>query len=120
MERKKIFLIIAILLTLLIILGSLTSPSNLSVKTIKISDKVIHFVAYFVLSASWFLALKKTKTNYIIISIAVILFGILIEVLQKILTTNRYLEYLDMVANTLGVLLTYLLFTLKCKKKVMN
>lgn len=120
MERKKIFLAIAILLTLLITVGSLTSPSNLPVKTVKISDKAIHFVAYFILSASWFLALKKTKTNYTTITIAVIVFGIIIEILQKTLTTNRYLEYSDMVANTLGALLTLLLFTLKCKKKVMN
>ncbi|MGH8530205.1 MAG: VanZ family protein [Nevskiales bacterium] len=63
------------------------------------SDKLLHFVAYLVLSA-WFGAVYQ-KSRHIGVLMASVLTGITLEVLQ-LLTGHRSLEVLDMLANTLG------------------
>jgi VanZ family protein len=77
-------------------------------------DKLYHFVAYFVLAFSWCLSLQKNELNVkfmLWIGIAVILFGIILEVLQKYLTDYRTLDYGDALANSAGVLVAVLFFS---------
>jgi VanZ family protein len=77
-------------------------------------DKLYHFVAYFVLAFSWCLSLQKRELNVkfmLWIGIAVILFGIILEVLQKYLTDYRTLDYGDALANSAGVLVAVLFFS---------
>ena len=67
------------------------------------SDKIQHAMAYGALMA-WFLQLYHRRHSRIVWAIAFIGMGILLEYLQR-MTAYRDFEYLDMVADTVGVLL---------------
>ncbi len=89
---------------------------NAPVMSVSYSDKVFHTLAYFVLGFLWLLALRKKGTKFAVI-ISVIAFGILLEILQSLLTDYRTFEYLDMLANSLGVVLAFLTFIFIEKKQ---
>ena len=87
---------------------------------IKISniDKLYHSFAYFTLALSWLITYyKKPRKKYLIV-ICCIIFGIIIEVLQGTLTIYRTGDYLDVLANSFGVLLALLVFNLFFQKKI--
>ncbi|MBT8384103.1 MAG: VanZ family protein [Bacteroidia bacterium] len=73
------------------------------------SDKIGHSLAYFMLSFSWFFALKKRFNNILIIAL-LISYGIIIEVLQEVLTAYRQGDLTDVLANSIGVILAYLFY----------
>jgi len=81
-------------------------------------DKTAHFVFYFVLTLVWYIALVKIyKNKYLkyIIAVAVIIYGIIIEMLQG-LTNYRQEDFNDVLANTGGTLLALLfIFLLNLK-----
>ncbi|OIQ29447.1 MAG: hypothetical protein BM564_06930 [Bacteroidetes bacterium MedPE-SWsnd-G2] len=69
-------------------------------------DKIYHFVAYALFTAIWYKAISRYNINHkyvVLISIA-IAFGMVIEVLQSVLTDYRVSDVYDILANTLGVL----------------
>lgn len=75
----------------------------------------MHTAAYFVLGAVWmfYYLLKANHTsNWAFFKIAVVVtaFGILIEVLQGVLTSYREADFADIVANTIGVFMALLFF----------
>jgi len=77
-------------------------------------DKVEHFLAYFILM-SWFAQLypeKSTRNRY---AIGLILMGIAIEIAQG-MGKIRMFDPLDMLANTTGVLLAWLMIKNKLAK----
>ena len=80
-------------------------------------DKVYHSIAYFTLTVSWLIAYHKKPQKKYIIVICCIIFGIVIELLQSMLTNYRTGEYLDVIANSSGVLVALLIFNLISKKK---
>ncbi len=75
------------------------------------SDKVMHAGAYFGLALLWMLfgifsfGEKGIMWRLAIISVASIVFGIFIEVLQDVLTSYRELDLYDILANTFGVII---------------
>jgi len=80
---------------------------------IPVSDKISHAIAYFALTISWFFAVKKTHGRVapkLVIIGAIFIFGIIIEVLQEYVTSNRMLDFKDIIANTVGVLTAFGLF----------
>ncbi|MFA9214294.1 MAG: VanZ family protein [Candidatus Methylacidiphilales bacterium] len=85
-------------------------------------DKVAHLLLFGTETYLIAIAYRKTNlsaTNFQIILPAFLIgtgFGILIEILQATVFTNRSFDYLDMVANTLGCLIAWLLLSLKFKK----
>ena len=86
---------------------------TIALEIVLISDKTYHFIAYFLLMLSWLYAFFKKKSftqhvKYIIIGC--IFFGIIIEILQGITTTYRTSSFLDVVANTLGVVFASIVF----------
>jgi VanZ family protein len=89
---------------------------------IKISnvDKIYHGFAYFTLAFSWLLVFYKNQKKKYLIVISCIIFGIIIEVIQSKLTNYRTGDYLDVLANLLGVLLALLIFNLISKKNYIN
>ncbi|WP_415865501.1 VanZ family protein [Thalassobellus suaedae] len=80
-------------------------------------DKIFHFLLYSLLTFLWFNTFlfnfnykeKKAITYAAIISIV---FGIVVEVLQEILTVYRTMDIYDVMANTSGVLVTVLVIVL--------
>ena len=75
---------------------------------IGVSDKLSHLVTYFLL-AGWFslLAINRTRLGWTVIGL--IAYGMLIELLQGI-TSYRYPEWGDVLANGIGVLAGILLY----------
>lgn len=76
-------------------------------------DKVFHFAAYGLLTWFWFYTVY-TKYNFtkikalIVVSTACIVFGTIIEVLQKEITNTRFFDLYDIAANAGGVALAAL------------
>ena len=68
---------------------------------IGVSDKSMHFVTYFSLSAGFSLLVRLNR-NLIFIAFGLISYGILLEFLQG-MTGYRFMETYDMLANSAGV-----------------
>ena len=83
-----------------------------------LNDKVIHFTAYLVLS---FLVFTASLTfNRVLLLTGLVSLGVLIEFLQYI-SGLRNFEYMDIIANTLGVLVGFLIFKIREKSlKITN
>ena len=110
---------IAIFFTISITIGSLVKSDFIVVKSISVSDKVYHLIAYFLLMLSWLYVFCKKETlqrNVKYIILGCIIFGIIIEILQGVITSYRTASYLDIVANTIGVLLAVVIFHVFEKK----
>lgn len=106
-------ILIAIFFTISITIGSLVKSDVIAIEIVSISDKIIHFIAYFFLMLSWLYVFFKKKSfskNVKFIFIGCIVFGIIIEILQGVTTTYRTLSFLDVAANTLGVLFASTVF----------
>jgi len=82
-------------------------------------DKIQHTFAYMVLTISWLVSrdVKFKATPYVVILVACLVFGIIIEVLQGRLTTYRSASLLDIVANSLGIVLGFVIFKTFTRKK---
>ena len=114
------YLYIAIFLTVGVGFGSLISLNNTSIPTVHISDKFLHITAYFFISLSWLLTFLKLINSLKIstlIFLIIFLYGIIIEVLQKMFTSNRQFDFYDILANLVGIILAFLLFFIVSKKK---
>ena len=66
------------------------------------SDKIAHFVGYAALSA-WFCLIIEQRNSLWRILIGLISYGLLLELLQS-LTSYRFGDLADVVANSLGVI----------------
>jgi len=104
---------IAIFITVSIAIGSLVKPDLITLKSISVSDKTYHFIAYFFLMFSWlyaFLKNEKFQNNIKYLILGCLIFGIVIEILQGTITTYRTTSYLDILANSVGIGLAVLTF----------
>lgn len=103
-------LFLAILTTFIILVLSLINLNRLPFETFNQSDKLEHFIAYFVLMLVWLTALhqQKIKLNKLQLFVLLVLFGIIIEVLQSVLTDYRTLDVFDVLANTIGLSLGFI------------
>ncbi len=110
---RKIYLIIAILLTITLTIGSLIPPANIVPIKVNNIDKLIHLSAYCLLTFFWIIALqqhfKKEKGMYVF-AFFIFIYGIVIEVLQGVLTSYRQADYVDVIANMGGIILAILFF----------
>ena len=111
----RIFLFIAVVYTLIIATLSLVPLGRISVGGFNPTDKMLHGVAYFILTLLWlfYYLIKKSgirnyKRGFFNISVLVIVFGMLIEVLQGTLTSYRQPDWADILANSIGVLIAFL------------
>jgi VanZ family protein len=104
---------IAIFITVSIAIGSLVKPDLITIKSISVSDKTYHFIAYFFLMFSWlytFLKNEKFQKNIKYLILGCLIFGIVIEILQGTITSYRTTSYLDILANSVGIGLAVLIF----------
>ncbi len=107
--------IIAILITLGIAIVSLLKLGKPPIQINHI-DKVEHALAYFVLTLVWLLALRKTTISKYVIVFCCFFYGIIIEALQVTTTSHRSGEILDVIANTMGILIAFIIYTSFFKK----
>jgi VanZ family protein len=107
-------IVIAIAITVLIVYLSLSKTSSLKpIVDINHLDKYQHSLAYFGLMLSWLLVsqkLPKKKTFRFWMILTVFLFGILMEILQQVLTSYRQADLYDVFANSFGIIIAYIVF----------
>ncbi len=102
---RKLWLFVAVMLLVLILYLSMTSKPYLP--TPGHSDKLYHFLAYMVLMG-WWLQLFQQRISRLILALVFIAMGVGIEVMQSY-HPLRYFDVWDMLANTSGVVLAWLL-----------
>ena len=114
---KENSFIVAVLVTAIILSLSLIKMPNTPTKINFVNiDKLYHTIAYFTLTFSWLIVFYKKPNKKYLIVICCILFGIVIEILQSKMTVHRTGDYLDILANSSGVILALLIFNLIFKK----
>ena len=115
---ERNFLFLAIAWTIFVIVASLVSFNSVPKVKVVGSDKVVHFLFYLMFVVFWSLTKKqsyfKIKYSLLIVVIAIV-FGIIIEILQGVLTKTRQADFYDVVANSLGAIVGCL--ALFCVKK---
>ncbi len=72
------------------------------------SDKIGHFLAYFLLSA-WAVSIFRTRRAQLLAALSLVALGLGIEWAQANLTVTRKGDLADAVANTLGIALGFAL-----------
>lgn len=118
--ERKFLAILALLYTGLITWASLAriiiNPINFNIKG---SDKIAHFLAYFIFTLVWFMFWffsKKSTTKFskhlVKASVICFCYGLLMEVLQGLLTTYRSSEWFDVLANTSGIIFAVIILKL--------
>jgi len=121
--EHKLFLFLAIFVTIIIGWGSLITIGNTIPSDINISDKAIHLTAYLILTLCWLIACKnefKILNINVYVIFLIFCYGIIIEVLQATVTTNRQFEIKDIVANTIGIALGFTVFKVLSQKKLLK
>ncbi|SKB46876.1 VanZ like family protein [Salegentibacter holothuriorum] len=113
----KIALFVACFYTILLTVSSLVKLGKISVGSFSPTDKLLHLGAYFGLLVLWkvYFMLKNEpkstyKNNLFKIAGLAALFGMLIELLQGVLTSYREPDWFDILANTAGILLAVIIF----------
>jgi VanZ family protein len=101
LRYRKLWLAIGYFLIALVIFLSLTSKPVQIDTGLPYQDKLLHALAYFVLT-SWFMQIYHSRHQVIGWLMFFLCFGLLLEYLQGF-DPKRYSEVGDMVANALGV-----------------
>ena len=124
--RKNYFFILSISFSVILTIFSLKETDDLQEILIPFSDKALHILAYIVLTILWscyaFLIRPNIKPirNFVILFVGLMLYGMIIEVLQSEITVTRSMEYKDLIANFLGIMIGMLIFNYFIKLKLNN
>ena len=101
---------------ILIAVLSLVSFKSIAKDIVSGNDKFYHFVFYAIFAVLLKLSIRNKKMNFFIICFVVI-YGIIIEILQGVLTTTRESDLFDVLANTLGAIVGLIGFQYVKKQK---
>jgi VanZ family protein len=112
-NKEKLFLVSFILVFIGIAILSLLPPK--SIEKIGEHDKINHFIAYAVLSLNFGLVVKNLKT-YLFCLPLLIGYGLLLEYFQGFVP-GRQPSWLDVLANSIGVSIGFILYLLLSLKK---
>ncbi len=112
---KFLLLPAAIVLSFLILVLSLIKTDGMPKIEVKQADKYFHGIAYFFLTAAWMFAfyfqLKYRKVkSYLVLLVCIIIFGTIIEVLQMTVTDYRSFDVYDILANSIGAMLFFVVY----------
>lgn len=108
-NRTKVLIIPLIIYWLIILIGT-SLPADSFADSIELSDKVKHFVAYMGLAVILGLNLhfqerwKLAKNFYIILTFFICITYGVVDELHQTLIPNRFAEFFDWVADSLGAL----------------
>ena len=117
---KKNLSLIVFLYTTSIIIVSLVPIPNLTLPKFNLLqlDKLFHFIVYFIMFLGWKASkIFKKDRLYFKCLLIVFLVGLFTEILQGTRFIERYFELADLLANSLGILFSYLIFVLYPLKK---
>ncbi|PIQ19272.1 MAG: hypothetical protein COZ75_09865 [Flavobacteriaceae bacterium CG_4_8_14_3_um_filter_34_10] len=111
----KLLLPFALLYTFFLTFGSFIEPEQFPKLGRSITDKGIHFMGYAILVFLWSVTVYFNSKKNIFIMVVLktaffaLVYGIIIEVLQEQLTSNRDGDIMDGFANLLGILFAVIL-----------
>ena len=113
------YLIPAFVCTVVIFYLSIISQSSLpqTLKDLFSIDKLLHAIAYGTLAGTYFWGVQKylgylTLPQMILIALGAAAYGVLMEVIQYTFFPERYFEVLDILANIMGIFISYLIYNL--------
>ncbi|MNM37586.1 VanZ like family protein [compost metagenome] len=101
LRRQKFWLLLWCTAVLAVIVVCLIPPPPLALP--QNSDKVEHFLAYFLLAGSA-VQLFATRRALCVVALGLVVMGVGIEWLQGALTETRMADPMDALANSVGVL----------------
>jgi VanZ family protein len=112
MLLKNKFSILLALFILFLSLSNAHTFDKVSLKVLPNLDKVVHFLMYFALMSvivfeNW--RTIKNRRHLLLLSLIPFCYGILMEILQTVLTSTRSGDYRDAIFNTLGIVASVLL-----------
>jgi VanZ family protein len=125
--RRQVLLYAAIFWSVLVLYFCLKNANDLKQIDIVGFDKFIHVVFHFVFTLLWFLYVRKkfysSNKNRLVLGsfLFSFLFGIVIEIMQEMLTTTRSADVFDILANFFGAFLsavTVFLFDTRKKQSI--
>lgn len=120
---KFFYFFSAILWAILITVFCLVQFKTVPLGSVSHLDKVVHAFFYFVLTFLVQLNWRVSKQNWsyrtqaVVSVVGTILFGVLIEILQETCTATRHADVLDVIANSVGALLSVVAFKLYVRFK---
>ena len=116
MNSRLIWFLPAILVAVGIFLLSTFLTIPIQVEGVDYLDKIWHCFAYFVLIMSFLIAYRKanilTQRKAIMLSMTASAYGFGLELAQFAFFSYRYFEWVDALANVLGVLVGFVIFKL--------
>lgn len=108
LERKKGYLWLAIMWTLFMAYLCLTDFNKLPTIRIGGLDKSVHVILHFFFTSLWYLYLSSSriikKNQVLVVGIASVFYGAIIEVAQALFTTTRKADVVDVFANSVGTI----------------
>ena len=120
MHRNLALVIVVVYALLLAILSLVPINGDVPHFGFSFDDKIYHLIAYFILTILLYVYASKLRGNskiLLVFGIAVI-YGIIIEVLQEMLSSERASEIFDVIANVSGSLIAVFVILSKRKLKL--
>ena len=118
---NKNFLWLSLIYTLLIFFISLIPLPNIIIPDFNLfqPDKLVHFVIYFIMLYLWLKSNSVKENKFRLKSLILVLFiSFFIETLQGTSFIKRHYELADLIANSVGIILSYIVFVLYPYKKL--
>ena len=115
MHKKTIIYSLSVFYSIALIIVSLVRLNNLPNLNTGFDDKIGHFLFYAIFCMLWFLSFHSLKIKRSLFAAAAfsIFFGLIIELLQSVVSIHRTTDIYDFLANTMGALTTTTLIHLK-------
>ena len=117
---KTYFFVITILYSIALTVLCLIELNGVIEVNISFGDKIFHSLSYIVLTVLWYYTLyynfKFNKRTALIYAVVLsVIFGIVIEILQGVVTTYRSSDINDVFANSFGAILAAVVIAVKNK-----
>jgi VanZ family protein len=124
-SKVKIFTKLAIGWTILIIIGSLLPSAFIKIQaldSITGSDKILHITMYALAAYFWLNSIEKVTSGSKVIQIIILLnlLGFTMELLQSKITSGRFFEWYDAIANCIGTILGLMVYFLVNKNQIIR
>ena len=118
---NKNFLWLSLIYTLLIFFISLIPLPNITIPDFNLfqPDKLAHFIIYFIMLYLWLKSNSLKENKFRLKSLILVLFiSSFIETLQGTSFIKRHYELADLIANSVGIIFSYIVFVLYPYKKL--
>lgn len=113
MIKKNIISVTVALVIMYLSLSNANTFDKVSIFNFPFMDKIVHFGMYFALMSSIIFENRKSFKNLRGLLLAApipLLYGILMEILQSTITVNRSGSVFDVLANSVGIIVSVLVW----------